>query len=277
MPRLDFLPALPSDAPRPPRAQPAPAPATVFLPKEHGSWSLALEPLALGLLIAPSLAGAALAVAALAGFFARRPLQSTLAAGQSARRRNAGKTLAVLSAAALAGFSEAVALAGWAPLWPLLAGGPLGLIFVYFDAQGEARAAAAEVAGSAAFALLPAAIAALAGWPAGTALALAALALARNVPAVLTVRTCLRRLRQQSDGRAAALLAAGASAAGAGWLAATGNMPWIAAGVPSLLLARTVLLTVLLPPRWPARRLGQFEATLGALCLALSVLAYRWQ
>lgn len=52
---------------------------TVFLPKEHGSWSLALEPLALGLLVAPSLAGGALAGAVLAGFFARRPLKAALA------------------------------------------------------------------------------------------------------------------------------------------------------------------------------------------------------
>jgi hypothetical protein len=40
----------------------------VILPKEHGSWSLALEPIALGLLVAPSWAGGSLAVAVLAGF-----------------------------------------------------------------------------------------------------------------------------------------------------------------------------------------------------------------
>ena len=39
------------------------------LPNEHGSWSLALEPLALGLLVAPSAAGAALGLAAACGFF----------------------------------------------------------------------------------------------------------------------------------------------------------------------------------------------------------------
>ena len=54
----------------------APRRGAVFLPREHGSWSLALEPLALGLLVVPSAAGAALAAAALAGFFARRPLKA---------------------------------------------------------------------------------------------------------------------------------------------------------------------------------------------------------
>ncbi|MES1167658.1 MAG: YwiC-like family protein, partial [Oleiharenicola lentus] len=58
---------------RPPLISP---PATaIFLPREHGSWFLVLEPLALGLLVAPSSAGGALAVATLAAFFMRRPLK----------------------------------------------------------------------------------------------------------------------------------------------------------------------------------------------------------
>ncbi|HQY06456.1 MAG TPA: YwiC-like family protein, partial [Lacunisphaera sp.] len=69
------------------RERAAPVPGAVFLPKEHGSWSLALEPLALGLLLAPSAAGGALLAAALAGFFARRPLKTALTAPASARRR----------------------------------------------------------------------------------------------------------------------------------------------------------------------------------------------
>ncbi len=39
------------------------ATAQLTLPKEHGSWSLALEPVAFGLLVAPSAAGAALTLA----------------------------------------------------------------------------------------------------------------------------------------------------------------------------------------------------------------------
>jgi hypothetical protein len=57
----------------------------LILPKEHGSWSLALEPLALGLLAAPSLAGGPLAIAAIAGFFLRRPLKILL------REENCGR------------------------------------------------------------------------------------------------------------------------------------------------------------------------------------------
>src|SRR5688572_31965504 len=88
---------------------------SVFLPKEHGSWSLALEPLALGLLIAPSWAGGALAGAVLAGFFVRRPLKAAFTADLQ-RRREARGGLALLGMLALAGLFEAGVLGGWSAL-----------------------------------------------------------------------------------------------------------------------------------------------------------------
>ena len=62
------------------------AAAQLTLPKEHGSWSLALEPVAFGLLVAPSAAGAALALAAVSGFFLRRPLKLVMAAKHDSRQ-----------------------------------------------------------------------------------------------------------------------------------------------------------------------------------------------
>src|SRR3974377_1668220 len=47
----------------------------LILPREHGSWSLALEPVAFGMLAAPSTPGLALAAAAISGLFLRRPLK----------------------------------------------------------------------------------------------------------------------------------------------------------------------------------------------------------
>ena len=49
--------------------------ASIVVPKERGGWSLALEPVVLGLAAAPSAAGLPLAGAVLAGFLARRPLK----------------------------------------------------------------------------------------------------------------------------------------------------------------------------------------------------------
>ena len=258
----------------PSRPEAGPPPTTVFLPKEHGSWSLALEPLALGLLAAPSPAGVTLGLAALAGFFARRPLKAALAPDCTARRRTARAVVVMFSAFAAAGFGEALVLGGVTALGPLLLAAPLGGMFLWFDRQNESRAAAAELAGSATFALLPATFATLAGWTWPAALALSALALARSVPAVLTVRTYLRLGKDQPvDFRlpvAAGVLALGVTAV----LAWRQLVPGLAIGWAALLLVRTVFFTTALRPDWPARRIGLIEAGLGALYVGTVALAY---
>ncbi len=197
--------------------------APVFLPKEHGSWSLALEPLALGLLVAPSYGGTALATAALAGFFARRPLKAALVPDPIDHRRAARESLVMLSALAVTGLFEAIVLGGPAALWPLLLAVAPGGLFVYFDAQNNSRAAAAELAGSAAFALVPAALATFAGWSAPAALALTVIALARSIPTILAIRTYLRLNKQQPAGVFLPLLTGGLAGAGLVFLAHTSS------------------------------------------------------
>ena len=233
-----------------------------------------LEPLALGLLAAPSPAGAALALAALAGFFARRPLKAALAPEFTARRRTARKTVVMLSALAVAGLFETLVLDGVTALWPVLLAAPLGGLFVHFDRQNESRAAAAELAGSATFALLPAVFATLAGWSWPAALALAALALARSVPTVLTVRTCLRLAKgQKADARWP--LAAGAVALGViGALASHRLVPGLSVGLVALLLLRTGFFVTSLRPAWPASRIGMIEAAIGVLYVGVLAFAY---
>lgn len=242
---------------------PADRAASVFLPKEHGSWSLALEPLALGLLVTPSWAGGALAVAALAGFFARRPLKTALTAPVSSRRTTARLNLLLWSALAAAGLGLAAFLGAPAALWPLLPAAALGALFVTFDLQNDSRAAAAELAGCACFAFLPAALATLAGAPPATALALAGLAAARSLPTVMTVRTALRLAKGEKLNRLPSLFAASLAATALGALTANGLAPWTAAALGLLLLARTLWLLGPARPLWPARRLGMTEGLLG--------------
>lgn len=255
-----------------------PAPAapvsSVFLPKEHGSWSLVLEPLALGLLVAPSAAGGALMVTALAGFFARRPFKAFFAPAAT-RRRAAGQAVLIFFALGFAGLSVALVLRGIGPLWPLLLAAPLGGLFAWFDAQNGSRAAAAEVAGSAAFALVPAVLATLAGWSAGPALALAGLALARSVPTVLTVRSSLRLGRGEPAGFSLPLFTATGAAAGLTALGAFQVLPFWAALPAWALLGRTLWFASPFRPSWPARRIGVLEAVIGLLYLAAIAAAYR--
>jgi hypothetical protein len=254
---------------------PASRASSVFLPREHGSWSLALEPLALGLLVVPSWAGGALGAAALAGFFARRPFEAAFAPAHSPRRASARSILVLLAALAVAGVVETLVLGEPRALWPLLCAAPLGGLFAYFDSRSESRAAAAELAGSAAFAFVPAAFATLAGWPAPAALALVAVALSRSVPTVLVVRAFLRGRKSGPVNAGLPLLVAGAAVAAAGALAALDLVPvWIPL-LPGALLARAVVLLDFPRSTWTARGVGMTEAALGAFFVAVAALIYR--
>ena len=80
----------------------------LVVPREHGSWSLALEPLVFGLIAAPSAAGGCLALAVLAAFFARRPLRLALGDASPARRTAARGPLVWLAMLAAAWFLAAL-------------------------------------------------------------------------------------------------------------------------------------------------------------------------
>src|SRR3954468_14596092 len=183
---LFLLPTLPRRTPA--RAElPTVVPTSIFLPKEHGSWSLAFEPLALGMLLAPSLAGGAFLAAAVAVFFARRPGKIAFSSEPVKGWRESREALVVLSSLVAAGGFEALVLADGRGLWPLLIAAPFCLLFAWFDSKGQGRAAAAELCGTAAFGFLPAVFSALAGLPPQVALTFALLALIRSIPTVLTV------------------------------------------------------------------------------------------
>ncbi len=236
----------------------------ILRPREHGAWSLLLEPIALGLLVAPSSAGAALAGAATALFLARRPAQLAFGATKDPRRRATAR-ICLIALLGLVGacLAAAAQLAGLQALWPLLLAVPPAILFVRLDSRGEARTAAAELAGAAAFAAIPAACATLAGigWP--TALALAALALLRTGPAILVVRTYLRRHKGQPMSVDSALAAS--------WLAMTGAAILVFANLVGgnaiiaalLLLLRAVWLLGPLAPDLRATQLGALESVLG--------------
>jgi len=264
-----------------PAASPSPHPASVavnasvFLPKEHGSWSLAFEPLVLGLLVAPSSGGVALAGAMSAAFFARRPLKAAF--GPTPGSPGGGRAAVLLTACAVVGLGETMILGGLIALWPLLLTAACGGWFGYFDAQGDSRAAAAELAGSAAFAFLPAAFATLAGWPTPAALALVAISISRSVPTVLTVRTYLRLRKGKPATSLAPLLAASLGFIAIVLLAAVHQIPWLTVCGAGLLLARTGWFVTALRPAWTAKRVGMVEAFLGAVYVTSIAIAYHAQ
>ena len=243
-------------------------------PKEHGSWSLALEPLAFALIAAPSAAGACLAGAVTAGFFARRPLRIACRDARPDRRKDAFAIVVACAIVALAAFAGALHLGGiaWVPwlLPTLLAGG----IFLAFDLRNDGRAQAAEVAGSAAFALLPAAFAMLAGLSAGSAVALALVMGGRAVPTVLTVRAALREAKTGERHRLPAVASVVLAVSIAVGLAARGFAPWTAVAALGVLAVRTLALLVYPRPTLRARTIGMIEAALGVTFVVVTAFAW---
>ncbi len=244
------------------------------LPKEHGSWSLALEPVAFGLLVAPSAAGAALALAAVSGVFLRRPMKLLLSRSNDSRQPLALVCVTVLALMGFSGLWLAARFGTAGGLWPLLPAALAGAVFAWCDGRNVAREGAAEVAGAVAFGILPAAFGALAGWSLASSLALAAMMLLRSVPTVLTVRTCLRALKGQSFSNTPALMAAGAGILVTAWLATLRLAPWLAVFFAVLFALRTFWL-LLWRPRLTARTIGFTEAALGALMVLLLSLTWK--
>ena len=138
----------------------------VAIPTEHGGWSLTLEPAILGLIVAFSPAGLALAFAALIGFVARTPLKIVLIDRFRdrwlERSRLAARIFGAEVAVGVVLVVVAVATAEGPFWWPLVIAVPLIAIELWHDMRSRSRNLIPELAGSIGIASI-AAIVALAG------------------------------------------------------------------------------------------------------------------
>ena len=246
----------------------------VVMPKEHGSWSLAFEPIALGLLIAPSGGGGWLALALSAGFFARRPLRLSAHERQASRRAVAVTALMICALIALLSMTAAVWMGGTAWLGWLAPVAIAAAVFAHFDRKGAGREEAAEIAGSAAFALVPGAIAILGGLTPWQALAVALLSLSRSVPSVLCVRSFLRAKKTGVRRNRLALVASVLAVVTAGMLWAQRLIPFFGFAFMVMLALRAFALLLIFRPPLRARTLGMTEALLGVLFVAGVAIAW---
>lgn len=250
----------------------------VAIPAEHGGWGFALEPALLGLLIAPSAAGAALAAAAVVAFVARTPLKVALV--DRWRRRRLPRTAMaekiaageVMLAAVLVG---AAALSADGRFWvPLLIAAPLVAVELQFDMRSRSRALLPELSGAVGIGSIAAAIVLADGGRSGVAFGVWLLIAARAVASIPFVRVQLRRGKNQPY----RVLASDAAQAGAVILA--GAAVWLdgqlLAGVVAVALLGAFHVGMARRPPPVAKILGVQQVIAGLaliLLVAVGVLA----
>jgi hypothetical protein len=173
----------------------------VALPAEHGGWSMLLEPIVLGLMLAPTIPGLFLSLAATAAFLARHPFK--LAVGDRRRKRRFARTALaerfaiVYLCIAILGLTLAIKSAGTALLLPLLFALPIVVLQLIFDGIGRSRALIPELAGALSTGALATAIVLSGGWARPAAFGLWVLLVTRTIPTILFVRARLRLLRHK--------------------------------------------------------------------------------
>lgn len=173
----------------------------VALPAEHGGWALIIEPIVLGLLVAPSIRGLFISAAAFACFLARHPLKLALSDRRKRRilsRTSLADRFALLyTTVALLFFAIAIINGDRESLLPLFIAAPFVFVQLVYDSLGHSRKLIPEIAGAVAVGSISAAIALAGGWSRNTAYALWIIVACRHVPTILYLRVLLRRRRQR--------------------------------------------------------------------------------
>jgi hypothetical protein len=251
----------------------------VALPVEHGGWGFLVEPVILGLALAPSGAGWCIGGAAVAAFLARHPLRLVLMdrrkGARYPRTALAERFVLLYAAVALALVVLALVLAR-APFWPAVALGiPPALVALVYDVRGRSREAVPEAAGGVALGASVTAIALAGGGAVGPALGAWGLLALRGVTAILYVRARLRLDRELPAGIAQTLVSHVAAIAGAALLALAGWGPWLGVLALVLLLFRAAHGLSSRRPRLRPQALGFREMGWGLVTLVLLVVGFR--
>jgi YwiC-like protein len=252
--------------------------AAVAVPTEHGGWGLTLEPALLGLLVAPSWAGIALAAAGLVTFLARTPVKYVLV--DRWRHRRLARTVlaervAAIELGVLAALVSVATVTAESPFWaPIAIALPLVAVELRFDMRSRSRRLLPELAGAIGIGSIAAAIVLADGDGWALAGALWCVVAARSVASIPFVRLQLARYKRQPARRLTSDAAQGAAVAVA--IGAVALDPRTLAGLGAIAVLAVLQL-------WAARRRAPAASVLGVqqlvvgltvvLVTALAVLA----
>lgn len=244
---------------------------SIALPAEHGSWDFLIEPMILGLLVAPSWTGLALCIGVFGVFLVHQPLKialkDRLRGKRYPRTAYAERFAALYGVIALLGLGLAALLTEHAFWLPLLLALPLASVQLVYELRSEGRALLPELLGASALGASASAVALAAGFDLLPALLLWALIALRVVPSILYVRARLREARGQVGNLSGAIVAHVGALGLVVALLFAGQVNIVAVVASGMLLARLFL--------WgwrvqPAKVVGVQEVVIG---LVYAVLA----
>ena len=247
---------------------------SIALPTEHGGWGFTLEPILLGLLVAPTWAGFGLALATAAVFLARRPVK--LVATDLVRNRRLPRTRVAgwfalgYGALALVGLSVAIATTDGPFWWPLAVAIPLATISLKADAQSRNRGLLPELAGGIAMGSAAAAIAMAADWDWAAAFGLWLVLAARSYAAIIFARAQVRRAKDQPHDRSGVFAAQVVAVLVVGLAAALAIVPLLSA-LAIFLLGVGAFYSLARPPV-PAKTVGWTQMLFGLMVVVLTAV-----
>lgn len=252
---------------------------TVALPNEHGGWSFVGEPILLGLLLAPSGGGVALATAAVAAFLLRHPLRivlRALRADRSAPRLRAARPFVVVYGAVLttAAILVVVHAPSWRALAPMALSIPLLAAQLWYDTHNRSRDATPEIAGAVATGSLAASMVLFAGWSFGLALGVWAALAVKAIATVLYVRARLRLHRGAPASRSLPMISHGVGVAVLVGAAIVDVSPWSAPMAMGGLTVRAAIGLFAARKGHPAKVVGLQELAFGLGYVLLVAVGY---
>jgi len=246
----------------------------VALPSEHGGWGLTLEPILLGWLVAWSVGGLALGVAALLAFLVRTPLKLVFVDRRREQWQHRSRLAASVAAGELLAMAAlaavAVELSGWSWTAPVLVATPLVAVGFAYDIRSRGRRLLPELCGAVGIAAASAAIVLAGDGGAALAAGVWLVLAARSVGAIPFVRVQIKRLRRgegpvrQGDAAQVAAVAVGAVA-----VAVTRQ---VAAGLAGVVALAVVQVVALRRPALPAKQLGLRQMGLGVGLVVLTAV-----
>lgn len=246
---------------------------SVALPAEHGGWGFLLEPVLLGLLVAPSVSGLWLSLAAVGIFLLHQPLKITLKDRLKGKRyaRTVFAERFALGYALLAVSGLMLTLVNaqhhfWQPIILVL---PFALVQTTYEIRNEGREWIPEISGALALGAIAPTIALSSGWHFLPAMLLWVLLALRSVTSILYVRSRLRLEKSKAAQVSVPLLAHIIALLLVGILAiAEETSLWSVIAISILTLRAFIGLSAFRKPR-KARSIGFMEMGYGLLAIIL--------